>query len=92
MKYKIGDKVKIRRDLLSDTMYGWYYYEWEMVESVRENNYVGRIIDVRHYGYKLDICPNRPYFTDEMIEGKVNIPEIDSKELIEFLIEEVQHV
>lgn len=79
MRYKVGDRVKIREDLTVGANYADDYGDTWVCESrmrnaVIMNNYIATIIEARsrdewtREGYKLDIC-DRPYFNDGMIEG-----------------------
>ena len=97
MKYRIGDRVKIRKDLVigkeywcdTDSDAAWYYTE-EMDLPVVNNGYVGTIIDiinVNDYGYRLDIVPDEPYFNDAMIEGYAEEVELNTKDILQFLEE-----
>lgn len=66
MKYKIGDKVKIRTDLVKDNWYGQHMYISEM------DNFKGEqtIREIRGNGYLIygDCCNYR--WTDEMFEDR----------------------
>lgn len=97
MKYKVGDRVKIREDLVIDKDYHhgeepdeYWNYTDEMHQPVVNNGYVGTIIgiiDECGYGYRLDIVPFEPYFNDAMIEGYANEVEINTKDILQFLEE-----
>ena len=69
MKYKIGDKVKIREDLIVDNDYGSDGFTEEMVE------YKGKtatITDVHYDKYDIDVDDGQWYWTDEMLEDCVD--------------------
>lgn len=63
MKYKVGDKVKVRSDLVKDNWYGHYVYVSAM------DNFKGEqtIREVRDDGYLIYGCSNYCW-TDEMFE------------------------
>lgn len=95
MKYKVGDKVKIKEDLIvgkeyyhgADPSECWEYTE-EMYLPVVNNGYIGTIIgiiDVYGYGYRLDIVPDEPYFNDAMIEGYAEEIRLNMKDILQFL-------
>ena len=65
MKYKTGDRVKIREDLIEDEEYGGHYFVSRM-EPWR-----GKTVTIVHcgkYDYLLEGCAGF-LWTDEMIEG-----------------------
>lgn len=67
MKYKVGDKVKVRSDLVKDNWYGYYVYVSAM------DNFKGEqtIREIRDDGYLIyGDCSNYRW-TDEMFEDKV---------------------
>lgn len=68
MKYKVGDKVKIRKDLEAGKSYGGYDVIFSMLEFAIKNNYEAIIREVYWDGYKLE---NSKYmYTSEMFEDK----------------------
>lgn len=71
MKYKVGDKVKIRSDLVSDKYYGTNDFVEPMKKYLGE---VATIISVGNYDYSIDIDDDSWYWTDEMFECKVDEP------------------
>jgi hypothetical protein len=65
MKYKVGDKVKIREDLIVDNDYGSDGFTEEMEQ------YKGKtatITDVCYDKYEIDIDDGNWCWTDEMLE------------------------
>lgn len=67
MKYKVGDKVKIREDLITGHQYGFYLFSGAM------KNLRGKIVTINSVdenGYEVDDF-HLPWVTDEMITGKV---------------------
>ena len=76
MKYNIGDKVRIRKDLIVDKYYG----EIDFIESMKK--YLGKetiicAIDYKYgkeFGYLLKDC-NLYTWTDEMLEPIVEYDE-----------------
>lgn len=65
MRYKVGDKVKIRRDLEDGQKYGIYVVQ-EMQNLGGKTARITEVIDL--YGmYHIDL--DRYYWTDEMFEG-----------------------
>jgi hypothetical protein len=83
MKYKVGDKVKIREDLVVDKEYGSQVF----VDSMEK--YKGKIVTINRViiedGYNKECYMINEYpwcWTDEMLEDTVNVKEdiIDVKE------------
>lgn len=79
MRYKVGDVVRIRKDLATGIKYAddhgdTWVCEPGMKNDVVRNNYIATIIEARskeewdREGYRLDISP-RPFFNDGMITG-----------------------
>lgn len=67
MKYQVGDKVRLRRDLIVGELYGEFYYVDGMAEAVKAGDVV--TIKERHvYSYSL-LGYKYPWWTDEMFEG-----------------------
>lgn len=97
MKYRIGDRVKIRKNLVVGKIYchgkglaeSWVYTR-EMHQPVVNNGYVGTIIDIIEscgygYGYRLNIVPDQPFFNDVMIEGYAEEVELNTEDILRFL-------
>lgn len=66
MKYKVGDKVRIREDLVEEVMYG---YEDVVPEMLKCRGQVAEIVDIYSGRYKLDIDSGVWDWTDEMFES-----------------------
>lgn len=68
-KFKIGDRVIIRDDLIVGKLYYSDNGENDIFTYRMKNNMgkEGRIIEVNHVGYRLDIDPIHTY-TDEMLK------------------------
>ena len=86
MKYKVGDKVRIRKDLVVDKNYGGCYVNRFMEFMLGEEceiiaQYIGLGLSEAYYGVK----GSRFYVTDEMIEEKI---ETKVEEKIETKVEE----
>ena len=65
MKYKVGDRVRIRTDLITNTLYSEYYFVKEMD---RYKGKVANIICVDLYYYRIDIDNGKYVWTDDMLE------------------------
>lgn len=65
MKYKVGDRVRIRTDLIINTLYSEYYFVKEMD---RYKGKVANIIGVDLYYYRIDIDNGKYVWTDDMLE------------------------
>lgn len=71
MKYKVGDKVRIRTDLRVNTRYGNYDYIYEMEKYKGETAYITEIYRSKFddlLSYCLDIDNGEWSWTDEMLE------------------------
>lgn len=69
MEYKIGDKVRIRKDLIVDEYYGKEHFMLEMAK------FRGKIVTIKssyYIGYQIKEDKTGWCWTDEMIECKVN--------------------
>lgn len=78
MKFKVGDKVRVRKDLEVGKEYDGYYFIKEMAEY---KGRVGLIKTAYCYDftcrYTLDIDDGKRYYTDEMLEpAKENTMEL----------------
>lgn len=73
-KFKIGDRVIIRDDLIVGKLYYSDNGESDTFTYRMKNNMgkEGRIIEVNHVGYRLDIDPIHTY-TDEMLKFSNNL-------------------
>ena len=91
-KYKVGDIVRIRQDLIIANYYGdngcKWIYESEMHRAAQGANFIGEIIEIYNSlgieGYRFNFLPNRPYFNDAMIEGYAEEP-FNSADVLAFL-------
>jgi len=88
MKYKVGDRVDIRRDLhLGMNGLGSYGVTSEMCEAAMENDYIGTIVEVFSEvipSYRLDIH-EQPWWEDWMFVGLATDLKFCSKEILNFL-------
>ena len=69
MKYKVGDKVKIREDLVVDQWYGDDIFTPEM------SSFKGQVVTItkiRENKYVIEEDSKRYYWTDDMFSGKVS--------------------
>ena len=66
MKFKVGDKVKIKCGLQQDKRYGAFYLTNSMYKLMGRGAIVQEI-NVSDGGYLLDIY-NEPWWTDKMLE------------------------
>lgn len=74
MKYKVGDKVKIREDLIFGKEYGYNFYKNEMAKYKGKTTF---ITDIYATFYELDIDKGVWGWSDEMLEPiVVNIKNI----------------
>lgn len=81
MKYKVGDKVRVRRDLKNDVSYGSRHTVEEMMD------YKGNVVtisEVRPNHYKIEEDEEEWNWTDEMFEGLVE-DEMTAEEAIKTL-------
>ena len=72
MKYKVGDKVRVRKDLKVDKVYkGYVFFVPEM------KKYLGKTVTISgfagNYGYFIEEDDEEWNWTDEMFEGIENI-------------------
>jgi hypothetical protein len=75
MKYKVGDKVRIRKDLDVGMFYGGCRFVLEMRDLVGETVRITEVSKRDGY-YRVD--SNDKYWTDEMFEGKEKMNDNDS--------------
>lgn len=85
MKYKVGDKVVVRPDLMDNKLYGGMYFIESIMGSTRGKSCTIRSSNnINAYElYELEECKGYRYFTDEIL-----LPlgvEISLKEMIDFL-------
>ena len=69
MKYKIGDKVRVREDLIAEKQYGKDFFVSEM------NPFKGQIVTikiVKDGGYVIEEDSGEWYWTEGMFSGKVS--------------------
>lgn len=79
MKYKVGDKVRVRKDLNIDKRYGFLYVTDEMI---KEKTVTIAYVYDGYYGIKEDVF----MWTDEMFEGLVD-DELTAEEAIKIQAE-----
>lgn len=86
-KFKIGDRVIIRDDLIVGKLYYSDNGENDIFTYRMKNNMgkEGRIIEVNHVGYRIDIDPIHTY-TDEMLKLS-NSPYVDDYTNIDALLD-----
>lgn len=89
MKYKVGDRVAIRRDMRPGDRipYCHYFLTKSMHNAAKANDYIGTITQVFTYGCFLDISTDDFYWEDWMFEGLAVDFEFCSKEVLAFLEE-----
>ena len=78
MKYKVGDKVRVRRDLEEYGQYGKYGVNRNMAEL---HGSIVEIKKVENENQRYEINDNLYYWTDEMFEGLVE-EELTAEEAI----------
>ena len=69
MKFKVGDKVRIRKDL---EVGKWYGYAWVIEDMKIHFGKTTTISYCFNYGYELDIDGGEFSWTDEMLEPVVS--------------------
>ena len=83
MKYKVGDKVRVRRDLEEYGQYGKYSANRNMAEL---HGSIVEIKKVENENQRYEINDNLYYWTDEMFEGLVE-EELTAEEATRILSE-----
>ena len=83
MKYKVGDKVRVRRDLERYRQYGKYDANRNMAEL---HGSIVEIKKVENEEQRYEINDNLYYWTDEMFEGLAE-EELTAEEAIRFKCE-----
>lgn len=81
MKYKVGDKVRVRRDLEENGQYGKYGANRNMAEL---HGSIVEIKKVENEEQRYEINDNLYYWTDEMFEGLAE-EELTAEEAIKIL-------
>lgn len=78
MKYKVGDKVKVRSDLKCEEYYGGITFNFEM------NKFKGMEITIArvNYGGYYEVLETPYNFTDEMLEP---VEEMSAEELVKII-------
>lgn len=79
MKYKVGDKVKVREDLIVGREYGGWVFVEEMAEFLGKEVIIEGVIS----GACHTVCGNGWHWTDEMFESKFNLKSLMQKNLID---------
>lgn len=67
MEYKIGDKVRVREDLVVDQQYGKYIFSYSMIPFKGKIVTISGIIDSK---YEIEEDFYQFWWTDEMFVGK----------------------
>ena len=78
MKYKIGDKVRVRKDLVADNYYGGVYYVDAMGEFKNKEAIITKVGDI---AYQLNDCTC--WFSEEMLEP------VNEGALLEYALEKL---
>jgi uncharacterized protein YodC (DUF2158 family) len=77
-KYKVGDKVKVREDLVHATMYGTHHF----VNGMKP--WLGKVVTIESHGSKKDYRIKELggyWWTDEMFEGLVDYEEMTVEQI-----------
>ena len=69
MKYKIGDKVRVREDLVVDQWYGKDIFVHSMTPFKGKIVTISKVINFK---YEIEGDPYQLWWTDEMFSGKVS--------------------
>lgn len=76
MKYKVGDKIKIRKDLDIDKIYG----NWDCSEDmIQYGGMIATIIKCKDDSYKIDVDDKLYSWSDEMFEEVAESENKDKK-------------
>lgn len=69
MKYKVGDKVRVRKDLVKDR--GYFMEDGSTIDVVVEEmlDACGKVVTIKGGSYKYLLEEYGCYWTDEMFEG-----------------------
>lgn len=68
MKYKVGDKVRVRKDLVANYKYGYDYFDEKMAPFVGKVVTISEVVDGEYEILEDGIC----LWTEEMFEGLAN--------------------
>ena len=79
MKYKVGDKVRVRKELIPETNFGGVYFGINMREYEGKEAIVKKVGNI---AYHLDIDEEAYWWTDEMLEP---VEEMSAEEAIRTL-------
>lgn len=79
MRYKVGDKVKVREKLVPETNFGGVYFGINMREYKGKEAIVKKVGNI---AYHLDIDEEAYWWTDEMLEPVV---EMSAEELVKII-------
>lgn len=75
--FKVGDKVKIRTDLVPNELYNSLVFRNEMMEFCGRE---AEIVEVDEDGdYRIDLDEESWFWTDAMFEDKINVVSDDAK-------------
>lgn len=83
MKFKVGDKVRVRNDLVVKQLYGYAYFSPQMVGFKGKEFTIKSVNNINKY-YTLKEVPFS--WTDGMLEPAITI-NISSNDLLSFLEE-----
>lgn len=80
MKYKVGDKVKIREDLKDDEVYGNGYWD-ATSDMVSRGGMIATITECEEDSYRIDVDNGFYSWVDEMFE-EVEVKEVDDNKQV----------
>lgn len=83
MKFEVGDKVRVRNDLVANKIYGYAYFSSQMVRFKGKEFTIKSVNNYNKY-YTLKEVPFS--WTDGMLEPAITI-NISSNDLLSFLEE-----